>query len=193
VRCPEPIVESLEVVDVAHQQRERLITGFGLGHGPFELGIEELSVGERGQRVGQAFGPHHLEILLQLFDFFARGGQPRFEFSIVGFHFLGADDQPFDHRAQRRSVAAAMQVVAGALQLFAGVGEACRVPGGGAGGGVDGGEHLSDFGSHARADAVEPIGRAAGRQISVVRSMSDCSSVPFCASVSLMVSLRPGL
>ena len=70
----EPIVESLEVIDVAHQQSERLVAGLGFCDRAVKLGIEELPVGERRQRIGQTLGPNGLEILLQLLDLFARSG-----------------------------------------------------------------------------------------------------------------------
>ena len=65
-----------------------------------------------------------------------------------------------------------MQIVAGALQLFARVRETCGITRRGTRGGVDRGQHLCDLGGHTRADAIEPIRDAAGRQVRVVNPLN---------------------
>jgi hypothetical protein len=64
-----------------------------------------------------------------------------------------------------------VQIVAGALQLFTGVRQTCRVARCRARCGVDRGQHLRDLGGHARADAIEPIRDAAWRKIRVVNPL----------------------
>ena len=53
----ELIVERLEVIDVAHQQRSGSPPALASATVRVELGIEIFAVGEAGQRIGQALGP----------------------------------------------------------------------------------------------------------------------------------------
>ncbi len=73
-------------------------------------------------------------------------------------HVLGALDQALDHGAQAFAVL-------GALKACGRVGQARRVVGRRAGGGVDGVQNLFDLAEHARVDGVDAIGRPAGRDI----------------------------
>ena len=75
---------------------------FGNGFG--DLGIEELAIEERRQRIGETFVAHNCEILLKLLDFLARRRQPRFKLLVVELHLLGALDQAADDGAQRLAV-----------------------------------------------------------------------------------------
>ena len=62
------VVESLEMIDVGHHQRELLVLRLRLGDGSRQRVVEILAVGKRGEGVGQAFGADGLQILLELHD-----------------------------------------------------------------------------------------------------------------------------
>ena len=103
-KVAEPVVEALEVVDVRHQQRQRLVLRRGFGDALGESGIEIFAVGERGERIGEAFGAHRLEIVLQLLDLLLRCFEPRLELLVARLHGLGARDEMLDNGAQRLAV-----------------------------------------------------------------------------------------
>ena len=69
-----------------------------------QRGIEEFAVRQRGERIGEAFVAHRLEILLKLLDFLPRRRQPRFELLVVELHLLGALDETLDDGAKRFAV-----------------------------------------------------------------------------------------
>jgi hypothetical protein len=66
------VVEGLEVVDIGHQQRERLALGGRFRDRLGESGVEIFAVSERGELIGETFGAHRLEIMLQVLDLLAR-------------------------------------------------------------------------------------------------------------------------
>ena len=101
------------MIDVGHQQRQRLVLFLRFGNGFGELGIEEFAVGKRRQRIGETFVAHHFEILLELLDFLPRRRQPRFELLVVELHFLGALDQALDDGAQRLAVLGVCKLLGG--------------------------------------------------------------------------------
>ena len=55
-----------------------------------------LAVGQRRQRIGQAFGAHRLEMGVQLVDFLLRAFEPLLERAIAGFHLARGVDQLVD-------------------------------------------------------------------------------------------------
>jgi hypothetical protein len=56
------VVEVLEVVDVGHHQRERLAALGGIRNRLRQTFVEMFAVGQRCERVGQAFGADNLEV-----------------------------------------------------------------------------------------------------------------------------------
>ena len=55
------IVERLEMVDVEHQQRQRLAARQRSLHRHLDRAVEIFAVAEAGQRIGQALGADRLE------------------------------------------------------------------------------------------------------------------------------------
>ena len=123
--------------------------------------VERFSVGERGQRIGQAFGADRLEILLQLVDFLLGGREPRFQRMVVLLHLRGRGHQALDDRAHGR-------VIRIDAELLRDVGEIFGIARRAAGGGADHRHHLLDLVHHLRADAIDALGEAAWRKIGFV-------------------------
>ena len=140
-------------------------SGFVVGAGRLDRvgqrGVEEFAVGELGQRVGEAFGAHYLEIDLQLVDFLLRGAQPRFELGVRLFHFLGGGHQALDDHPQAFAVL-------GLAELLGGIGDVFGIMRSGAGGGVDHRHDLLDLAHDLVADLVDLFRQAGGGEIGLV-------------------------
>ena len=156
----ETVVEILEMIDVGHQQRQRLVLGAGIGDGTFERAVEEFAVGELGEGIGQALVAHRLEVLVHLVDFLLGGVEPLFQLLVGDFHLLSGVHQAFDDGAQAFAI-----LIFGLIELLDHVGEAFGVAVGGAGGGVDHRHDLLDLAHHLIADLVDTVGQPGRRQI----------------------------
>ena len=155
------VVECLEVVDVGHQQRQRLAPGRRFADALGERGIEIFAVGERRQRIGEAFVANRLEIVLQLLDLLARRREPRFELAVARLHFIGALHQMLDHGAQRVAVV-------GLRELLARGRQALRIAARRSRRGVDRRHDLLDLVEHARADGIDALAETGVGNVGVV-------------------------
>jgi hypothetical protein len=155
------VVEGLEVVDIGHQQRERLALGGRFRDRLGESGVEIFAVGERGELIGETFGAHRLEIMLQVLDLLARCGKPRFELLVARLHFLGALHEMLDDGAQRFAVLDLREILARDRQAF-GI-DGCQTRGG-----VDRRHDMVDLVERARADGIDALAEAAVGKISFV-------------------------
>ena len=149
------------MVDVGHHQRQRLVLGGGVGDRLFQRGVEELAVGELGERIGQAFGAHRFEIDLQIVDFLLGGVEPLFQLLVGDFHLLGGLHQALDDGAQALAVL-------GVTELLGHVGKVLGVVVGAPSGGVDHRHDLLDLAHHLAADSVDALGEPSRRQVSLV-------------------------
>ena len=150
-------LNDLEVVDVDHQQRQRLAAARARSAPPSSIdAVEILAVAEPGQRIGQALGADRLEILLQIADLGLRQRQPALPapcwsrcISRVGVH------QRFRRSAMTWSRSLGERRASGwrrdRLSPIAGR-HAERVG--------DQRHHVVDLADHARADLVDPVGGA---------------------------------
>ena len=64
--------------------------------GLFQRVVEEFPVGQLGQRIGQAFGTHRLQVFLQLIDFLLGREETFLQLLVGDFHVLGGLHQTFD-------------------------------------------------------------------------------------------------
>ena len=120
-----------------------------------------LRLARVGELIGETFGAHRLEIMLQVRDLLTRCRKPRFELLVARLHFLGALNEMLDDGAQRFAVFGLRELLARDRQAF-GIGR-CR-----ARGGVDRRHDLVDLVEHARADGIDALAEAAVGKISVV-------------------------
>ena len=96
----EIVVECLEMIDVGQQQRQRFVVGDCIRDRFFQRAVEEFPVGQLGERIGEAFGAHDLQVFLQLIDFPLGGEETFFQLLVGDLHDLGGLHQTFDDRAQ---------------------------------------------------------------------------------------------
>ena len=83
--------------------------------------VEEFAVGKRGERIGEAFVAHRLEVFLELLDLLPRRREPRFELLVVALHLLGALDEMLDDGAQCFAVIGLRKLLARKMEA-AGIG-----------------------------------------------------------------------
>ena len=146
--------------------------------------VEELAVGERGERVGQALVADRLEILLKLVDFLLRGVEP-----LPRAPGCSSPSPWWPAPGFRRSARTAV-AVGGDAELLGDVDQALGVARRGAGGGVDHGHDLLDLAHDAasRPSSMRSVKRV-GEMIGVVDlfDIGVGQSVPLRASISLIV------
>ncbi|MEY9807654.1 hypothetical protein ABIF30_007261 [Bradyrhizobium elkanii] len=111
------VVERLEVVDVEHQERQRLAAGERGLHRHVDRAVEIFPVAEAGERIGQALGADRLEAVLQVADLRLRQREPVLQ-RLIGLAHLA--------RRFYQAIDDCLDVIAGgrARKLVAGADEA---------------------------------------------------------------------
>lgn len=94
------VIERLEVIDISEQQGQRFDL-FGRIRDSFvQCSVKVFSIGELGERVGQALSADRLEAYLKLVDLLLGGDQPLFQLLVGSLHDLGGLHQVFDDDAK---------------------------------------------------------------------------------------------
>ena len=112
---PPSVVEFLETVDVAHDERQRFAGFDGLLDAVLQRGVERLAVGDAGELVGEAFLSHRFQPVAQFVHLARRGLKLQLQRLGSRFHRARRADDPIDQSLDRFFVQLGMAQFAGSL------------------------------------------------------------------------------